>query len=44
MIKTKHVKTIHNLYRMIPNVFGTQIFTGTNKNDILLPVMFTGFN
>ena len=35
MIKSLYVDINHNLYRLILNVSGAQIFTGTTTNDIL---------
>ena len=44
MIKSLYVDINHNLYRLIPNVYGAQTFARTTKNDILLIVIFSGFN
>ena len=40
MIKTQYVDINYNLYRLIPKVSGTQNFTRTTTNDILLTVIF----
>jgi len=44
MIKTKHVKIKQNLYRMIYQDSGAQIFTEYPTHDILLTINVPEFN
>jgi len=44
MIKTKHVKTKQNLYRMIYQDSGAQMFTANPTHDILLTINVPDFN